>query len=225
MNLTKKITVIAILIFAISCKKENNQTSKDTRPKDIDGNIYDTIVIGTQTWMVQNLNTTRYNDGVFIASNLSNNDWINTKDGACAVYDENPTNDSIYGKLYNWYAINSGKLTPKGWHIPSKTEWETLVSHLGGETVAGPKMKLNDLWSNVPLSLTNNNSSGFTALPAGGRSSLGNYQLQGFYAGLWLFTEFNANNAYYGSLFSDSNEAKIIYGSKNAGYSVRCIRD
>jgi uncharacterized protein (TIGR02145 family) len=132
---------------------------------DIDGNVYNTVTIGTQCWMAENLKTTRYNDGTAILTGLSNADWQITTSGAYAIYNNDPANNTTYGKLYNIYAVKTNKLAPAGWHVPTYTEWTTLTTYLGGEAVAGGKMKATTLWSSPNTGATN--SSGFTGLPAG----------------------------------------------------------
>ncbi|MBK7505887.1 MAG: fibrobacter succinogenes major paralogous domain-containing protein [Bacteroidetes bacterium] len=96
--------------------------------------------------------------------------------GAYCYYDNNYSNNAIYGKLYNWYAVGTGKLVPKGWHVPTDAEWETLITYLGGEDIAGRKMKSTKGWEtsgdeNDSSGFNGNNSSGFTGLPAGYRSN------------------------------------------------------
>jgi hypothetical protein len=112
-----KILFLIIFVFAIifSCKKETNNTNDNTNDStciDIDGNVYQTIRIGTQVWMQENLKTTRYKDGTAIPTGLSDTAWENTTSGAYAIYDNNTANYTTYGKLYNWYAVNTGKLAP-----------------------------------------------------------------------------------------------------------------
>jgi uncharacterized protein (TIGR02145 family) len=109
---------------------------------DIDGNTYKTIVIGTQTWMAENLKTTKYRNGDTIPTNLTNAAWSDATTGAYAIYNNDAANNTIYGKLYNWYAVtDSRNICPVGWHVPSDSEWTTLVNYLGGALVAGGKLK------------------------------------------------------------------------------------
>lgn len=220
-----KINSLIILAFGLilfSCKKENN-SPVDSRIKDIDGNVYDTIVIGTQVWMVQNLKTTHYNDGSAIPTGLSDIDWSSTTDGAYAIYDNNAVNDTIYGKLYNWYAVNTGKLAPAGWHVPSDSELITLTTYLGGLYIAGGALKATTLWSSPNTGATN--SSGFTALPAGLRRPDYGYNLIGTRSFFWSSTEVNPNYSWcfalteFNAYFSYSGNKKIV------GFSVRCVRD
>lgn len=191
---------------------------------DIDGNIYETVTIGTQIWMKENLKTTRYNDGTVIPSSLDDVTWANTTSGAYAIYNNNITNDSTYGKLYNWYAVNTGKLAPTGWHVPTEAEWTTLTTYLGGASVAGDKMKSTTLWTPY-TGIINTNSSGFTGLPAGYRFSFGSYDLIGSTCYFWSSTEYDTDDAWYLALaYSGSVATKTKY-SKAFGYSVRCVKD
>ena len=107
---------------------------------DIDGNVYSTVVIGTQTWMAENLKVTKYRNGDNITHITTNSDWVNDTDGAYGDYDDNTTLRDTYGMLYNWYAVdNSSGLCPEGWHVPTSEEYNALKTHLG--TNAGQKMK------------------------------------------------------------------------------------
>ena len=214
------LTVFSITAFIFSCKKEE----VDTRPKDIDGNVYDTVKIGTQIWMIQNLKTTRYKDGTPIITNLNNTDWGNNRTGAYAVYDNNATNDSIYGKLYNWQAVHTGKLAPNGWHVPNQAEWTTLITYLGGQSVAGDKMKATTLWTPF-FGITNTNSSGFSGLPAGFRNVIGPYDNIGFFGYFWSSTETGTSSASYCNLNYNRSDAELVATNKGNGLSVRCVRD
>lgn len=221
-----KILFLIIFVFAIivfSCKKETNNTN-DSTCIDIDGNVYQTIRIGTQVWMKENLKTTRHNDGTSIPTGLSNTAWQNTTSGAYAIYDNNAANNTTYGKLYNWYAVNTGKLAPAGWHVPADAEWTTLTTYLGGESVAGDKMKATTLWTPY-IGITNTNSSGFTGLPAGFLSANGPFGAIGGNGYFWSSTEYNASRAWTRALnYSNSDAGRIDY-SKGNGFSVRCVMD
>ena len=131
---------------------------------DIDGNVYETVVIGDQLWMAENLKVTHYNNGEDIPTGLnseSTGDWPNTIEGAYAIYYDEQSNLEIYGNLYNWYAIDDERgVCPDGWHVPSDEEWTILMDYLGGALIAGLKMKDVLNWDGT-------NESGFTALPSG----------------------------------------------------------
>ena len=136
---------------------------------DIDGNVYDTVVIGSQEWTVQNLKTTKLNDGTAIPEVTDNSAWAAlTTPGRCA-YNNDPANRTIYGELYNWYAVGIGNLAPAGWRVPTDADWTTLTTYLGGLTVAGGKLKESGTthWHSPNTSGTN--EVGFSALPGGCR--------------------------------------------------------
>ena len=191
---------------------------------DIDGNIYTTVTIGTQCWMLENLKTTRYRDGSSIPTGLSDAAWQTTNSGAYAIYDNNPANNTIYGKLYNWYTVNTGKLAPAGWHVPTDAEWTTLTTYLGGESIAGDKMKATTLWTPY-TDIFNTNSSGFSGLPAGYRTSNGTYDYIGTNGYFWSSTEYSSIYAWYRTLFYKYSDAYRYFNFNGYGFSVRCIKD
>jgi len=137
---------------------------------DIDGNVYNTITIGTQIWMKENLKTTKYNDGSSIPLVTDNTAWINlSTPGYCWYNNDAATYKSAYGAMYNWYTVNTGKICPPNWHVPTDTQWETLITYLGGKIIAGGKMKETGTahWTSPNIGATN--ETGFTALPGGYR--------------------------------------------------------
>jgi uncharacterized protein (TIGR02145 family) len=135
--------IIVGMLFTLtnSCKKD----SKNDTPSivtDKDGNVYHTITIGTQVWMVENLKTTKYNDGTDIPLVKDSATWANlTTPGYCWLYNDQTTYINTTGALYNWYAVNTGKLAPIGWHVPSDSDFIALTKYLGGENTAGGKLK------------------------------------------------------------------------------------
>ena len=152
---------------------------------DIDSNVYNVVQIGNQCWMKENLKTTRYVNGDNIMHIPDSMGWDTLQTGAWCIYDNDPVNDSVYGKLYNWWAVMNGAsptnavpsniegICPSGWHVPSESEWDTLILALGGGTVAGGKMKDTILWDTPNAGA--DNSSGFSALGGGVRGTYGNY--------------------------------------------------
>jgi len=136
---------------------------------DIDGNLYNTVVIGTQTWMVENLKVTKFNDGTDIPNVTDETTWNNLNTPAFCWYENDVTYKNPYGALYNWYSVNNSKLCPTGWHVATKAEWDALISYLGG--VYQAYVKLKEAGSSHWLGTnTGTNSYGFTALPGGYRS-------------------------------------------------------
>ncbi len=194
---------------------------------DTDGNNYPVILIGTQTWMVENLKTTKYNDGILIPNLTDNAGWMSLTTGAYCWYDNSITNKAKYGALYNWFAVSTEKLAPIGWHVPTDAEWITLIDYLGGENVAGGKLKESgtEHWNSPNTSATN--ESGFTALSSGYRGILdGKFYDLGRYEHWWSSNSFDANTAWLRTLiFSGSNIYRYDLFSKSRGLSVRCVKD
>lgn len=190
---------------------------------DIDGNVYNTVTIGTQCWMVENLKTTRYNDGTTISNVTDDTQWNALTTGAWCYYNNDISNNTTYGKLYNWRAVNTGKLAPIGWHIPSDAEWTTLIDYLGGTNVAGGSMKSSDFWNSPNLGATN--TSGFTGLPAGARYNSGFFFNIGDRGAWYSSTEIDASTAWNIGLRFDKTWAYRANGYKTEGCSIRCIKD
>jgi len=193
---------------------------------DIDGNVYHTVTIGTQVWMVENLKTTKYNDGTAIPLVTDNTAWGNlTTPGYCWYNNDLATYGVTYGALYNWYTVNTGKLAPNGWHVATDAEWTTLTTFLGGESVAGGKLKETGTthWSNPNTGATNETV--FTALPGGYRNSYGPFANAGFFGAWWSSTEFDTGNTWYRLMTSSNGSVGMYNLYKLSGFSVRCIRD
>lgn len=224
-----KYIILILTTITISCNKNENIQSCGETVTDIDGNTYKTISIGSQCWMVENLKTTRFNDGTNILEIKDINDWHdnfhdNDKSAAWCVYQNNSALSNNYGKLYNWYAVKSGKLAPKGWHIPTDEEWTILINHLGGEDSAGAKMKSTTGWIASP-GITNTNSSGFSAVAAGFRNNLGDFNWAGTNTFFWSSTP-DENNSAWIRQFARNNQLAFRNQADNYnGLSVRCIKD
>ena len=217
-------TSFAALLLLISCEKE--QPEDYSIPVDGDGNTYKTLVIGTQTWMVGNLRTTHLNDGTPIEQDVQ---WknANTKPVFC-YYDNNSSNDSTYGMLYNWHAVNSGKLAPKGWHVATLQDWETLAARFGGLSKAGGALKALELWREPNTGATN--SSGLGLLPTGWR--WGEPELNGIFEGQGEFghwwTSTPALGGAGGEMMKLSYNSEELGGNSSGpdlGYAVLCVKD
>ncbi len=191
---------------------------------DIEGNIYSIVRIGDQLWMGENLKTTTYNDGAPIPLEENDMVWNTFSTSAYCWFDNNKTiYGDTYGALYNWYSVNTNKLCPVGWHVPTDEEWNTLVDFLGGEDVAGGKLKESGYshWNSPNEGA--DNSSGFTGLPGGSRSDL--FHSLGDGGRWWSSTQFDDTNAWALSIgYTYANASRYNF-TKNNGYSVRCIRD
>ena len=195
---------------------------------DFDGNIYKTVTIGNKTWMAENLRTTHYKLGGYIATGLNNYYWNTATAPAYTSYNNDTTGDYEYGKLYNWYAVaDPNGLCPVGWHMPNDSDWIELFNSLGGQFVAGGYLKEAGYshW-NYP-NLGANNMSGFNARPAGMRTDVGTYGGRGG-AGFWWSSMDVIQTGIVGGIVQMSNnnfETTLTGGYDNVGLSVRCIKD
>jgi uncharacterized protein (TIGR02145 family) len=195
---------------------------------DQDGNIYKTVTIGSQTWMAENLRTTKYSDGTTISHVTDDPAWDDLTTGAYCNYKNTAANDTIatFGRLYNWHAVNTGKLAPKGWHVPTDAEWTLLTTYLGGENGAGTKLKEIGAahWQNQPISWATNETC-FTALPGGYRYPTGWFNYVGEQGYWWSASEGNAGNALYRLMSNNTVSVDKWSFVKESGFSVRCVRD
>jgi len=192
---------------------------------DIDGNTYQTSRIGNQEWMVENLRVTKYNDNTVIDQITSNTIWSGLTTGAWCWYDNDNSNDNPYGKLYNWYAVNTNKLCPTDWHVPSDTEWTMLTDYLGGTSIAGGKMKETGTTHWISPNTGATNESGFTGLPGGRRNTNGGFLFIGNYGYWWSKSESSSSDAWYRYLdYLDGSVFRFNF-DKRYGFSVRCVRD
>ena len=193
---------------------------------DIDGNVYKTVKIGTQVWMAENLKVTHYRNGDPILNITDNTQWDSLTTGAYCNYNNDPNNAITYGRLYNWYAVtDSRNLAPIGWRVPTDAEWQTLINYLGGDDVAGGKIKEAGTthWSSPNTGATN--ESGFTALPGGYRYYYGYFLNLGDLANFWSSTESNSDDAWYRVLYFNNANVYRCNDSKRSGLSVRLVRD
>ena len=206
-----------------------------TKIKDFDGNEYNTVQIGTQCWMKENLRVTKYRDGSFISldttggvnGNGTGQTWSARTTGARTAYEHNNNNLPTYGYLYNWYAASDSRnICPSGWHVPSDDEWTKLTDFLGGSTVAGGKLKSEGTfyWNSPNLGATN--ESGFSGLPGGNRYfNDGNFYQVNNIAFFWSASEFNINTVWTRALHYNISSVLKDYNNKFFGASVRCLRD
>ena len=216
----------------------NSTDATATPPVDADGYAYNTVIIGTQEWMAENLKTTKYNDGSVIPNLIDNSAWGSATSGAWCDYNHTSSNSVTYGKLYNWYAVdnnastkaasNGGKnICPVGWHVPSDAEWTTLITYLGGQYVAGGKLKEAGVSHWISPNSGATNSTGFTALPGGLRyldgTAFSGIDSSGYW---WSSTEYTSYSAYSLLMgYSSSYATRNINHYKTSGYSVRCVKD
>lgn len=194
---------------------------------DADGNGYNSVTIGTQIWLAENLKTTRFNDNSEIPLVSDSITWLSLTTPAYCWYTNDESDNKItYGALYNWYTVNTGKLCPIGWHVPTSNEFTTLTSFLGGISIAGGKIKEigTDHWLSPNTSATN--ESGFTALPAGQRGGVGQFVHKGMLATFWTSTPYNIYKPLYRCCNHNTESVFEGNGSFNScGFSIRCIKD
>jgi uncharacterized protein (TIGR02145 family) len=193
---------------------------------DVDGNVYRTVRIGNQVWMVENLRVTRYSDSTPIPHVTNSITWIDLSSGAYCSYANDSGNVTTYGRLYNWFAVtDSPSIAPEGWRVPTDEDWQTLVDYLGGSSVAGGKLKEAGTthWDSPNTGATN--ESGFTALPGGHRSYHGIFNYLGFTAYFWSSTDSNSSYAWARLLNRYHSLVVRDYFNKPDGFSVRCVRD
>lgn len=220
----KLLFIILPLTLFFGCNKDDDENLKTGTVTDYDGNVYNTVKIGNQWWMAENLKVTHYRNSDSIPNVIAR--WYQLTTGVYCNYNFDTNNAVIYGSLYNWYAVNDSRnIAPEGWHIPSDNEWQTLVDYLGGDEVAGDKMRETGTthWHNPNTGATN--ESGFTALPGGFRNNLGDFFGMSTDAKFWSSTESGSDWAWYRSLEYTISEISRHNTTKELGFSVRCVRD
>jgi len=189
------------------------------------GDDYDIVPIGTQCWFAENLRNENYNDGSAISTGLNDAGWSSNTDGAVSVYDQGGANEASnladYGRLYNWYAVNTGNLCPSGWHVPTDAEWTTLTGGLGG-TSAGDALKSSSLdtpeWDGT-------NSSDFSGLAGGGRDFGGGFNNVGGSGYFWSSSPNGPTTAWMRQLNGGDTGVSRYSFYLREGLSVRCVRD
>jgi len=223
-----------IIILSNACKKGDSKPTPitpepvppATTVTDIDGHIYHFVTIGTQVWMLENLKVTRYRNGDSIPNANNNAEWGNISTGALCDYNNIPNNSATYGKLYNFFAVSDSRnIAPVGWHVPTDAELTTLLNYLGGDSIAGGKLKESDTihWKSPNTGATN--ESGFTALPGGVRLFSGFFASLGNFAIWWTATESDTVKAICFDMFHDNSTVNKSGYNKFCGLSVRLIKD
>ncbi len=213
-----------LLILTSNCNKNNPGTVTD-----IDGNVYHIVTIGKQIWMVENLKVTRYRNGDLIPNVADTRQWNFLQTGAYCNYDNSSQNAIIYGHLYNWYtATDIRNIAPKGWHVPSFAELETLMTYLGGNTEAGGKMKETGTTHWLGPNTGATNGIGFTALPGGYRLNHGDgstFHTLGSNGYWWTTTQSYEIYAWNQCLYWNFANVERDLDYRTYGFSVRCVKD
>jgi uncharacterized protein (TIGR02145 family) len=219
-----------LLTLSSGCKKKTDPEPEPVATvTDIDGNIYHKITVGTQVWLVENLKTTRYRNGDQIPNVTVDSLWnksSNNSTGAFCNYNNDVYTGNTYGLLYNWFAASDSRgLAPEGWRVASQADWQTLVSYLGGDTVAGGKLKETGTTHWFAPNAGATNVVGFTALPGGLRVYSGKYEMIGTFGIFWTTTVSDEFSAFNCGLFNETPGAVIDGKRKGYGFSVRCIKN
>ncbi len=225
---------VPFLFFLLSCFGLGAQGTVT----DVDGNVYKTVIIGTQVWMAENLKVTRFRNGDPIpTTNPATRDISGERNPVYQwIFENRPEDLAVYGRLYTWYAVMDIRgIAPEGWHVPSDEEWKTLAEYLGGDGAAGGKMKEAGAgyWKGPNTGATN--ASGFTGLPGGSRPENGAFDGGGTYAGdkhhygaWWSSTARNALTALHRYLGYNDGKLAVFgesWSGTRWGFSVRCVRD
>ena len=232
----KIITLLLLIALVSSCTSNSDGNSTATSVTDIDGNTYQIVTICNQTWTKTNLNVSKYRNGDIIPQVNDATQWATLTTGAWCYYNNDPTNAPIYGKLYNWFAVNDSRgLAPVGYHIPTDTEWSTMINCLdssangGGTSVnsnfAGGAMKEAGILHWMAPNIGATNISGFTGLPGGNRDNGSRFTNIGGWGGWWCSSEHNTSQAWSRILNYGYNFVYRGPGNKVDGISVRCLKD
>jgi uncharacterized protein (TIGR02145 family) len=194
--------------------------------KDQDSNVYKTVKIGTQVWMAENLRTTIYSDGTPIHNETDNKTFHTLTMGAYCNYNNEQANGDSFGHLYNWYAVSScHKIAPEGWHVPTENDWAVLACYLGGNNVAGGKLKETGQCHWTGTNVQASDIYGFSAIPAGSRAEMGEFCFYGVAAYWWSATQFSDKSAILRGCDNNTCSLSVNSYNKEYGFSVRLIKD
>jgi uncharacterized protein (TIGR02145 family) len=231
------LTIVATLLLVSCGDDEPTAPAKPLTVTDYDGNVYQTVTIGSNVWMKENLKVTHYRNGDAIPNVVDFGAWAALSTGAYCNYDNDTATATVYGRLYNWYAIGEGRnLAPEGWHVATEQDWQQLEVAIGisaatadsmgthGTDEAG-KLKESDTTHWLSPNTGATNESGFTALPAGGRDNsvdfLALYECSFF----WSTEEYDSIRALYRTMWYDESYLSCERYNKKDGFSVRCVKD
>lgn len=230
--------IVLYVIILTGCNKKSMTETEPETVTDIDGNVYQTIKIGDQVWLAENLKVTHYRDGSPISHVTDRYEWLDLETGAYCAYDNNESYAETYGYLYNWYAITgSHNIAPKGWHVPTDNDWKELEMYLGmeqgradntgwrGAGKEGGKLKEAGTTHWKDPNMLGTNESGFCALPGGYRHQYGYFESLTEYAYFWTATLYIEPEAWFRKLYYNG---PVIYRDGynfRGGFSVRLIKD
>lgn len=222
----KKVKLTLLFWLALGFTGLHSQNTQTIT--DVDGNVYQTVMIGTQVWMKENLKVTKYRNGDIIGTTTPATLDVSGESGPKYqwAYNGDEDNIAVYGRLYTWFAVtDSRNVCPEGWHIPADAEWATLTTYLGGFKIAGGKLKESghSHWRSPNTGASN--ETGFTALPGSYRSINGEFSHFGIYGGWWSSTEMNPYMAWTRYLTAIANYTGVYSYGKSLGFSVRCLKN
>lgn len=234
--------LICVILFLFGSCKENNKPSgndqvitnevKKTIQKsgtisDVDGNVYRFLeMCDGKEWIIENLNVSHYRNGDAIPQVQDPTEWAKLKTGAWCYYLNDSSYGTVFGKLYNWYAVNDPRgIAPQGWRVASKEDWIQLTDCLGSENLAGGKLKQigSSHWMSPNVGAVN--TSGFTALPGGGRSSKGNFTMIDNLGIFWTSTNHDELQAWIRHLSYSNTYVVEFYNDKRNGFSLRAVKE
>ena len=239
-NIFQILTSLVLFFILFSCEGKKNK--QDIQPDhktntltaiksgtliDFEGNSYNTVVMcDGKEWMTENLNVSIYRNGDTIPYVEDPEVWSNLTTGAWTYYQNDYQYGKVFGKLYNWYAVNDSRgLAPKGWRVADEEDWREFIDCLGGENVAGGLMKQigTSHWASPNVGAVN--SSGFSALPAGGRSSKGDFSMVESLGIFWSASNYDELQAWIKHVSFSNTFLVSFYNDKKSGFSVRCVRE
>ena len=214
MKNTNSIYVFILLLFSLSVftSSETNGQKSSSIVTDIEGNKYKTIVIGNQVWMTENLKTKKLNDGTLIPNISDMTEWVRTTKPAFSWYENDISNKSIYGGLYNWQAVNTGKLCPEGWRVPSDTDWTALFEYLGGTEIAFTKLDKIDF------------SPVYNGYRYGYYWGSGIFYEKGINGYWWTSTKATDTHIWSRTISIKNRKIYRSYFTSNNGFSIRCVK-
>ena len=225
------IIFMGVICIAVSCSKDEVEDKVEDKITDKDGNFYTSVTIGTQVWMVENLKTTKLNDGTEIPNVTDPLTWANLTTPGYGWYNNDANAyKALYGALYNWYAVNTGKLCPTGWHVPTDNDVTILETYLGGSDIAGGKLKETGTTHWLTPNTGATNETGFKALPGGTYNSSGYYDQMGSVGVWWYIKSSSPEETWWFNIWMDAAEFNMFsggtfYAYKATGFSVRCVKD
>lgn len=224
-NFKKNLVKTLALVFVLGGSLTLSAQKAGETVKDVDGNEYKTVVIGSQTWFAENLKTTKYASGKAIPNVTDKTKWVDCKSAAYCWYDNNSSNKDEYGALYNWYVINTANICPNGWHVATDQDWTTLVNKIGGEEKAAAKLRETGTkhWKEEVEGASN--EYGFNMLAGGFRDAYGNFTWQTIDAGYWTATGKTPSYAWNRTAFYYDQHINRHEIQKCFGYSVRCVKN